>query len=131
MKKVFSMILALAMIAMPIVCMAEEVVDGGEHLIDLTALIMALIGLIFGVVFYKLLPFLKAKMTDGQLATLAAVCKVLVYAAEQMFVNGKGEEKLNYVLGKLKVFGFKFDAEVLRAYVEAEVKDMNIRMNKA
>lgn len=102
-----------------------------EMLIDLTYLIMAIVGILLGVLVYKLWPYLKTKLNDSQLKLLMAMADVFVYAAEQMLGAGNGEKKLEYVMEKLKQYGFKMDVEVIRAYVEAAVKNMNIRLGKA
>ena len=41
---------------------------------------------------YKLLPWLKVKLSNEQQAALTAAVKVLVYAAEQVYGAGRGDE---------------------------------------
>ena len=71
---------------------------------------------------YKLLPWLKVKLSNEQQAALTAAVKVLAYAAEQVYGAGRGDEKLKYVEEGLRERGFEVD----RAAIEAAVKGMGI-----
>lgn len=60
---------------------------------------------------------------------LKAVCERAVTAAEQVYGSGKGKEKKEYALSVageyLKAKGIDLDLNIIAAYVEAAVKDMN------
>ena len=59
---------------------------------------------------------------------LTVVSHKAVEAAEQIFGSGKGEEKLQYAMDivekYLKAKGITLDLKVIRAYIEAAVKEM-------
>ena len=61
--------------------------------IDLTTIINAIIALLAALVTYRLIPWIKARTTTEQQAQLKAAIKVAVFAAEQIFGAGHGEEK--------------------------------------
>ena len=60
---------------------------------------------------------------------LVVVSNKAVEAAEQIFGGGKGEEKLQYaqniVTKYLAAKGIVLDLEIIRAYIEAAVKELN------
>lgn len=87
--------------------------------IDLTPIFQAIIALLAALVTYKLIPWIKARTTESQQSLLSATVKTLVYAAEQIYGSGKGEDKLNYVVAELEKRGFTAD----RAEIEAAVAE--------
>lgn len=93
--------------------------------IDLTQILQAVIGLIAALVTYKLIPWISARTTQTQRANLAAAARVAVFAAEQLYGAGGGEDKLAYALTKLRSKGFDLDADTLREAVEAAVYAMS------
>ena len=95
-------------------------------MIDLTPIFEAIIALIAALVTYKLIPWIKSKTTESQQAILMATVRTLVYAAEQLYGAGKGEEKLAYVKQKLQEKGFDVDVDA----IEAAVKEITIEITK-
>lgn len=95
-------------------------------MIDLTDIIQAVIALIVALITYKVIPWIKAKTTESQQAMLMATVRTLVYAAEQMYGAGKGDEKLQYVKQKLEEKGFDVDVDA----IEAAVKEITIEITK-
>lgn len=95
-------------------------------MIDLTDIIQAAIALIVALITYKVIPWIKAKTTESQQAVLMATVRTLVYAAEQLYGAGKGEEKLAYVKQKLQEKGFDIDVDA----IEAAVKEITIEIAK-
>lgn len=85
--------------------------------IDLTPILQALIGLLAAILTYKVIPWIQAKTTNEQQALLSATVKTLVYAAEQVYGAGKGDEKLAYVKKQLEVRGFSVDVDEIEAAV--------------
>lgn len=85
--------------------------------VDLTPILQALIALIAALVTTKVIPWIKARTTEQQQANLQALVKVLVYAAEQLYGAGKGEEKLTYVKEELRGRGYDVDLPVIEATV--------------
>lgn len=88
-------------------------------MIDLTPIVQAILALLAALVTYKLIPWIKAKTTQEQQNALLSVTSVLVFAAEQMYGAGRGEEKLDYVIRELEERGYTAD----RAAIEAVIRD--------
>ena len=61
--------------------------------IDLTQIIVALLGLLSAIITYRLVPWLKANTTEKQQALIKTAVQTAVYAAEQIYGAGHGEEK--------------------------------------
>lgn len=95
-------------------------------MIDLTPIFEAILALLAALVTYKLIPWIKSKTTAEQQALLTATVKTLVYAAEQLYGAGKGDEKLQYVKQKLQEKGFDVDVDA----IEAAVKEITIEIAK-
>lgn len=89
--------------------------------IDLTPVLQAIISLIAILISYRLIPWLKAKMSAEKQAYLAATIKTLVYAAEQIYMaDGAGANKMAYVKRELEKRGFDVD----EAAIEAAVREL-------
>lgn len=87
-------------------------------MINLTYIFEAILALLAALITYKLIPWIKSKTTSEQQKMLDATVTSLVFAAEQMYGAGKGEEKLAFVLKGMEEKGFTAD----RVAVEAAVK---------
>lgn len=91
-------------------------------MVDITIIIEAIIALIVALITTFLIPYLKEKYGNEKLNTIRLWVRVAVEAAEQLFDgDGRGEEKLAYVLNFLEQKGITVDTASLRAMVEAEV----------
>ena len=75
-----------------------------------------------------LIPLLKTKTTLAQRERLALAVRTLVEAAEKLYGDGKGADKLAYVAGALAKRGLEFDwedtASELRSMIEAAVLEL-------
>lgn len=89
-------------------------------MIDLTPILEAVISLAVALITYKLIPWIKAGTDEKQQNLLRATVKTLVFAADQLYGVGKGEEKLDYVIAEMEKRGFTAD----RAAIEAEVRKL-------
>lgn len=88
-------------------------------MIDFTPLINALI-LVLGAIIAKWVkPWIEARTTNEQQAGIRATIRTLVFAAEQLYGVGNGEDKLKYVLDQLRGKGIYVD----RFEIEAAVKE--------
>ena len=85
--------------------------------INLTPLFQALLMLLCALITYKLIPWIKSKTNEQQRANLRATIKILVFAAEQIYGAGKGEEKMRYVKQQLQIRGFDIDVPEIEAAV--------------
>jgi len=87
--------------------------------INLTPILQAVIGLLAALITYRLIPWIKARTTAAQQEQIKAAVKIAVFAAEQIYGAGKGEEKLDYAVAWLHDHGY----DVSRAEIEACVYD--------
>lgn len=85
--------------------------------IDLTTIINAIIALLAALVTYRLIPWIKARTTAEQQAQLKAAIKIAVFAAEQIYGAGRGDEKMDYALRWLREQGFSVDSRQVEAAV--------------
>lgn len=88
-------------------------------MIDLTTLFNALIALMAAVITAFVIPWIKATTTVQQRKLLESIVKTLVFAAEQLYGAGKGEEKLQYVVQWLTEHGYTVDTDMIEATVKA------------
>lgn len=95
-------------------------------MIDITAIINALVALIAAIITVFVVPYVKSKTTAQQREELVAWTKIAVSAAEQMYKGDKrGAEKKQYVLDFLAEHGFSVNEEAVNAAIEAAVKQLN------
>ncbi|MEA4899339.1 MAG: phage holin, LLH family [Eubacteriales bacterium] len=126
--KVFTRMILLAMVAtlVLIACLAvpalAETAPAPTTGIDLTAIINAMIALIGAVLTYKVIPYLRERMTDAQYQRTMAMVKVAVYAAEEIYRSGHGDTKLQYAQEYLRRRGYYVDMEQIKAAVK-EMRD--------
>lgn len=118
MKRCMVLILALILLSIPI-AYADT---GGGVSIDLTPIVQVVVALLATIITVKVVPWLKAKLTAEQYATLTAVTKTLVYAAEQIYGAGGGEAKIDYVMRQLANKGYTVDI----ATIEAQVRELTL-----
>lgn len=111
-------------------CLAETAAPGPMFTVDVTQLVISIIGVIFSAllawIIKAVIPPVKTWLiehtTTEQQTRAWTMIKWLVEAAEQTIVGAsKGSERLEWVLEELKARGIKVD----RALVEAAVKEMN------
>lgn len=88
--------------------------------INLTPIFQAVITLIASLITYKLIPLIRSKTNANQRALLKATIRTLVFAAEQLYGAGNGEDKLRYVSNELLKRGFVVDV----AAIEGAVKEL-------
>ena len=97
---------------------------------NITEIVVAVIGLL-GIICTSLLaPYLKNKLGESKLEKLNIFCKIFVYAAEQLVGSGKGEVKKEKVKQWLAASGINVDLDIVNSAIEAQVKEMNIAMGK-
>lgn len=86
-------------------------------MIDLTTLFNAIIALIAAIITAFVIPWIKAKTTVQQQEAIAGVYRTLCFAAEQIYGNGRGAEKLDYVTRKLREKGYTVDMDMIESTV--------------
>lgn len=93
---------------------------------DITQIVIAIIGLIVAVISTVVYPLLLEKLGATTVANLEIWVGLGVKAAEQVYKgSGRGEEKKAYVLNFLSNMGVKADLEAIDRAIEAAVFDLN------
>lgn len=85
--------------------------------IDITQIVVAIIGLLSALITYRVVPWLKANTTVKQQAIIKAAVQTAVFAAEQIYGAGEGEKKFDYAINWLRDKGYDVD----KAEIEAAV----------
>ncbi len=99
--------------------------------IDITQIMVALIGLLGIIVTSVVVPLIKSKMTNEQWDSIRNYALAGVQAAEIIFnAQGKGEEKLQWVSDYIEVqckkHGIKIDMDTVRIAIENAWKDLGL-----
>ena len=98
--------------------------------IDLTQIILAVITLLFAILTKYVVPLIQTKLDAHTRETLNIAIRTAVYAAEQLYTSGQGQQKKQYVIELLKKQGYvaNTDAieETLNAKIEAIVKELDL-----
>lgn len=90
-------------------------------MIELTSIIEITIALIGALVAAFVIPWLKSKLTAEQTAELMCWVRIAVQAAQQLYHQVDGAERLEYALAILEKKGYDIDSAEIRSAVEAEV----------
>ena len=98
-------------------------------MMDITPFVCALILLVFAFIACFVIPWLRNKTSAAQRQELMAWISIAVRAAEQIFKGqGRGEEKMQYVLNWLEEHGFYVETTQLKAMIEAEVLSLKAQV---
>lgn len=98
-------------------------------MIDLTEIIVTLIGLVATVLATFLIPYLKQKMSAEKFNEMQMWVSIAVKAAEMLYTGaGRGEEKKTYVTEFLNSKGYTIDAASIENMIEAAVLEMQNSM---
>lgn len=96
---------------------------------DITYIVIGIILILIGIIGKIVWPYIKARLSNAQLSMLMGTAKTAVFAAEQIFGVKMGEDKLAYAIkvvkGWLEKKGLTFDEELIRAAIEAQVKQLS------
>lgn len=96
-------------------------------MIDLTPILQAVIALAAALITAFVVPWIKSKTTLEQRELLLSVITSLVYAAEQIYGAGKGDEKLAYVVEQLEERGLTVDVAAIEAVVKEQYELLHKR----
>ena len=99
--------------------------------IDVTEVVVALIGFLSIIITTVVFPLIKSKLTNSQWETIKNYALAGVKAAEIIFnAQGKGEEKLEwvseYIEVQCKAHGIKIDMDTVRVAIENAWKDLGL-----
>ena len=94
-------------------------------MIDLTPLVIALIGVVIAMVAKYLIPYIKSKTTLEQQANIQMWTRLAVEAAEMIFKEtGMGAKKYDYVANFLHERGFELNASEIKVLIESAVNEL-------
>lgn len=92
---------------------------------DITDIVLAVIGLVFAVLSAFLIPFIKSKASAAEFDDLGKWVRVAVEAAEMLYKGvGRGREKKDYVLDFLYNKGLYVDGESVDNLIESAVLEL-------
>ena len=99
--------------------------------IDITQIVVAVIGLLGIIITSVVVPLIKSKLTNSQWETIKNYALAGVQAAEIIFnAQSKGEEKLEwvskYIEAQCKAHGIKIDMDTVRVAIENAWKDLGL-----
>lgn len=95
-------------------------------MIDITAIIEALLGLFVALVTTFLVPYIKEQTDLKRYEKAKNAVVIAVKAAEQIYKDtGIGKQKKAYVVDFLRDKGFVFDEEYVDCMIEAAVLELN------
>ena len=103
--------------------------------LDLTQIVVALIGLMGLVNTSVIVPLIKSKITSSQWDTILSYAIAGVQAAEIIFnAQGQGEAKLRwvseYITNQCLTHGIKIDAETVRVAIENAWNQLGFNRNE-
>lgn len=102
--------------------------------LDLTQIVVALIGLMGLIITSVIVPLIKSKITSSQWDTILSYAIAGVQAAEILIGSGQGEEKLRwvseYITKQCLEHGIKIDAETVRVAVENAWNQLGFNRNE-
>jgi len=94
--------------------------------IDLTEIIIALLGVLGTIISTQLIPYLRERYTKEQLEKAVTWGQIAVNAAEQLMKSGviKPEERKDYAMKVLQSKGIKLDLDQMSDIVESFVLEL-------
>ncbi len=101
--------------------------------IDITQIMVALIGLLSAILTAVIVPWIKSKTSISQQAILETIARTAVCAAQQIFGADEGQQKKEYAMQRveeaLKAYGIKIDANRISEAIEAALKAVKLESN--
>ncbi len=99
--------------------------------IDITQIVVAVIGLLGVILTSVVVPLIKSKLTNSQWETILNYALAGVQAAEIIFnAQGQGEEKLRwvseYITNQCLAHGIKIDMDAVRVVIENAWKALGL-----
>ncbi len=93
--------------------------------VDLTSLIVAIIGVLTAALVRFVIPWLKSKTTETQRTELLKWVDIAVTAAQQLYYDLSGPERKKYVLDFLSGQGFDVNDPEINAAIESAVLELH------
>lgn len=98
-------------------------------MIDLTPIFNLLIAVLAAVAARYLIPWLSANTTARQRENMLAWAKVAVAAAQQLYHQFDGEQRLQYALSLMEEQGFDIETSIVRDAIESEVLKLHQQLD--
>lgn len=96
-------------------------------MIDITEIVLAVIGLCFVLITKRFIPWINSKTSVKQQELIKSISKSVVYAAQQLFDKEAVEEKKAYAMerveSELARYGIKLSTQEIDTYIEGTLKD--------
>ena len=103
-------------------------------MIDITQIVVAVIGLLGIILTSVVVPLIKSKLTDAQWQMVRAYAIAGVQAAEIIFGAGKGDEKFawakEYIEAQCKAHGIKIDMDTVQVAIENAWKNLGLDIHE-
>ena len=100
-------------------------------MIDLTNIVEAVIALAVTIITAFLVPWIKSKTTAQDREELLAWVDIAVAAAQQLYHQCSGQQRLDYALSVLSAEGFDIDSDAVLDAVEAAVLKLHRQLEGA
>ena len=98
--------------------------------IDITQIVVAVIGLLGIVITSVVVPLIKSKLTNSQWETIKNYALAGVQAAEILIGAGNGEQKFekakDYIEAQCKAHGIKIDMDTIQIAIENAWKELGL-----
>lgn len=99
-------------------------------MVDITRIIVAIIGVLGAVITTFVIPLLNKKLTQQQMSNLQLAARIAVRAAEQLFTSEQWKDKKLYVQSLLADQGYNINTESVDAAIEAEVLSLHNQLKE-
>ena len=101
--------------------------------IDITQIVVAVIGVLSAVLTAFVIPYIKSKTTINQQTNIEAFARAAVLAAQQIFGTEENQKKkdyaVQYITEQLKKYGITLDADAISTVIEAALKSIKLETN--
>ena len=101
--------------------------------IDITEIVVAVIGLLSAIVTAFIVPYIKSKKTINQQAKIEALARAAVLAAQQIYGIDENQKKkeyaVQYITEQLKKAGITLDVDAISTVIEAALKSIKLEVN--
>lgn len=98
--------------------------------IDITQIVVAVIGLMSVIITSVVVPLIRSKLTNSQWESIKNYALAGVQAAEIIIGAGKGEEKFawakEYIEAQCKAHGIKIDMDTVQVAIENAWKELGL-----
>lgn len=101
--------------------------------IDITQIVVAVIGLMSVIITSVVVPLIKSKITNSQWESIKNYALAGVQAAEIIIGSGNGEKKFEevkkYIEAQCKEHGIEIDTDTVRVAIENAWKELGLDVN--